>query len=172
MERIDIKHNFSIYFYMEYLNHVNNNRYEIGLKIMKLLPKIILLIYISFKYSENPKKLNFGLLLLTYVFVIFNSVLTSQYFVWILVMLPINLSSISPMSKADLILNSLSWVVTKISWLLPAYLVEFVGINEASGYFFIWLHCLLFFMSNVIIMLTLIQHFHYNLSSNLIAKIQ
>eukprot|EP00088_Acartia_fossae_P013422 TRINITY_DN17034_c0_g1_i1.p1 TRINITY_DN17034_c0_g1~~TRINITY_DN17034_c0_g1_i1.p1 ORF type:complete len:409 (+),score=50.51 TRINITY_DN17034_c0_g1_i1:44-1270(+) len=147
--RKDIRHNFSVYFYMLYLTVEFD---DIGLNIMTFLPQLILLLAITHRF-HNIYELNFCLFCLTVVFVTFNKVVTAQYFVWYFCLLPLVAPSLR-LTKKQIILGSILWGFAQSSWLLPAYLLEFKGSNT---YMFIWLESLAFFSANIGILAKLIR---------------
>ncbi|VEN33713.1 unnamed protein product [Callosobruchus maculatus] len=152
--RKDPKHNFSLYFYLQYLTAWVKN---IGMwqKVLMLLPQLVLMLVFSVRYGLNKISLNFSILTQTVVFVIYNSVLTSQYFVWIMAILPICLWQIK-ISKKSALLLILIWFVAQAVWLLPAYLLEFQGHNT---FLFIWIQSVSFFCANIAILGRLIMYF-------------
>jgi len=147
--RKDSRHNFSVYFYMLYLTVGDD---DIGLNILTFLPQVLLLVLLTYKYS-SVYEVNFCIFCQTLVFVTFNKVVTAQYFLWYLSLLPLILPSLL-ISAKQLIFGALLWGFAQASWLLPAYLLEFKGNNT---FFFIWLESLAFFCANVTILARLIR---------------
>lgn len=152
--RKDIRHNFSLYFYLQYL--ATKITYQnFWLKILMVLPQLILLVTFSVKYSLNKFCLNFSILSQTIVFVIFNSVLTSQYFVWIMGLLPLCVLQIKmPIKTVSALI--LLWAIAQLMWLLPAYYLEFRGKNT---FFLIWIQCVSFYCANVAILGRLLKYY-------------
>ncbi|XP_063929689.1 GPI mannosyltransferase 1 [Zophobas morio] len=152
--RKDTRHNFSLYFYLQYLTAWIKN---IGLwqKVLIVLPQIVLLLVFSFRYGLNRFSLNFSVLTQTIVFVAYNTVLTSQYFVWILAILPLCLWQIR-MSTRNALFLVLVWFAAQGAWLLPAYFLEFHGQNT---FLFIWIQSVSFFCANIAILGRLIMFF-------------
>lgn len=149
LTRKDIRHNFSVYFYMLYLTVEFD---DIGLNIMTFLPQLILLLAITNRF-HNIYELNFCLFCLTVVFVTFNKVVTAQYFVWYFCLLPLVAPQLY-LTKKQICLGSLLWGFAQSSWLLPAYLLEFKGTNT---YLFIWLESLAFCTANIGLLAKLIR---------------
>lgn len=152
--RKDTRHNFSLYFYLLYLTAWVKN---IGIwqKVLIVLPPTVLILVFSIRYGLNKFSLCFSILVQTIVMVIYNSVLTSQYFVWILIILPLCLWQIKiPFKKAVIFISI--WFVAQAVWLLPAYLLEFQGENT---FLFIWTQGVSFFCANIAILGRLIMYF-------------
>ncbi|KAJ8959456.1 hypothetical protein NQ318_022149 [Aromia moschata] len=152
--RRDTRHNFSLYFYLQYLTMWVKN---IGIwqKALVVLPQIVLLLVFSMRYGLNKFSLNFSILTQTIVMVIYNSVLTSQYFLWIMAVLPLCVWQIN-MPKNMVFFLLTIWFAAQGVWLLPAYLLEFKGENT---FMFIWIQGVSFFCVNVTILGRLISCF-------------
>lgn len=152
--RKDTRHNFSLYFYVQYLTAGIKN---IGIwqNVLIALPQIILLVVFSVRYGLNKLSLNFAVLTITIVMVSYNTVLTSQYFVWILSVLPLCIWQIH-MSKKHALYLIVIWFSAQIAWLLPAYFLEFQGHNT---FMFIWIQSVSFFCANMAILGRIIRCF-------------
>ncbi|XP_050300085.1 GPI mannosyltransferase 1 [Anthonomus grandis grandis] len=157
--RKDYRHNFSLYFYLQYLMAFVklNTWYTSNLwqPILINLPPIILILNFSVCYGLNKFSLNFGVLVQTIVFVIFNKVMTSQYFVWIMGILPLCIWQIS-LSTISVVVMITIWIVAQVAWLLPAYLLEFKG---EDTFFHTWVQCVSLFCAHVGILGRLIKSF-------------
>ena len=100
--RKDIRHNFSVYFYLLYLTV----EYEdVGLNIITFLPQLILLIFISYRFNKIHD-INFAMFCQTLVFVTFNKVVTAQYFLWYFSLLPLILPSLG-FTKKDVFIGKI-----------------------------------------------------------------
>merc|ERR1712025_33301 len=154
--RKDIRHNFSVYFYMLYLTVEYD---DLGLNLITFLPQVILLLVIAVRFNRIHD-VNFAMFCQTLIFVTFNKVVTAQYFLWYFSLLPLILPQLS-FSKKDIILGGLLWGFAQSSWLLPAYMLEFKGNNT---FLFIWLEGLAFFCANVGILAKIIRK-HREVSS-------
>lgn len=152
--RHDSRHNFSLYFYLQYLTAGVKN---IGMwqKVLITLPKVVLLLVLSVRYGLNKYSLNFSILTQTLVIVLYNTVLTSQYFIWFLCVLPLCIWQIKINFKSTLALFTL-WFAAQAAWLLPAYFLEFQGQNT---FFLIWLQSISLFCAHIAILGRLMKYF-------------
>ncbi|KAL1518306.1 hypothetical protein ABEB36_001948 [Hypothenemus hampei] len=158
LKRVDFKHNFSLYFYLQYLSafiKLPTLTGTVWQPLLMNLPPLVLLIHFSVVYGTSKFSLNFGVLCQTIVFVIYNKVLTSQYFVWIMGLLPLCLWQIK-FTKTSVFCMLAIWFLAQASWLLPAYLLEFHGENT---FFHIWLQGVSLFCAHIGIFGRLIRNF-------------
>lgn len=155
-KRLDVRHNFSVYFYVNYLIS-NFDETSIMHSLATKLPLLILLGAISFRFSHS-EELPFALFCLTFVMVTFNTVLTSQYFVWFASLIPL-LYSFIDFTNIEIINLIMIWSVPQIGWLAFAYCLEFLGINTFK---LIWVQSLMFFIANVSVLHLVINNYKYN----------
>lgn len=150
--RTDTRHNFSVYFYLLYIGadfHIP------GLSLATFGPQLVLVLALGFKF-RNYFDVPFAIFTQTVVFVTFNKVVTSQYFMWYLMLLPLVVPRLNISWQKAVVLTSL-WVGAQVSWLLPAYLLEFHGINAFVP---IWLEGIAFFCCNVGVLMALLSSYH------------
>lgn len=152
LARKDTRHNFSVYFYMLYLSA--DQPPDLVQKALTFLPQLLLLAMTSFYYSHKHN-LPFAMFVQAIIAVIYNPVLTSQYFFWFLSLLPLCLPKIG-MSLRRCVYLTCIWIASQAVWLLAAYLLEFQGFNSFT---LLWLTGLLFFAVNVKVLVDIISHY-------------
>ncbi|KAI3648701.1 hypothetical protein MP228_006555 [Amoeboaphelidium protococcarum] len=143
--RQDHRHNFSIYNTLMYMqvtaaNHITTIRYS---SILTFLPQVALLLVISWRYAARD--LIMAVFLCTFVFVSFNKVITSQYFIWFLVFIPLIQQRVR-MSMKQLTQCTTFWVLSQAVWLHFAYRLEIKGENTFIELF---ASSIAFFLSNI-----------------------
>lgn len=139
LTRLDHRHNFSIYNVSLYYKSAKLFNDESGnlvsyvinnLEKLSFLPQMLIssiLIPLFFARSNLVS----SLFLQTFTFVLFNKVITSQYFIWFLIFLPQYLSTSKLLTthryKGCFLLGL--WIISQATWLYFAYNLEFLGIN-------------------------------------------
>lgn len=154
--RVDARHNFSIYFYINYLSS-GFDKISVVYNLASKLPLLILLVSISFTFPRT-EDLPFCLFCLSFIIVAFNTVVTSQYFVWFVSFLPICYPFIN-LSIIEIVNVILIWVVPQIGWLMFAYCLEFLGINTFQ---LIWVESIMFFIANIKVLSITIDYYKFN----------
>ena len=89
--------------------------------------QVILLLALSKQFGSHTSDLPFCLFAQTFVFVAYNKVVTSQYFLWYLSLLPLVFPARIRLTRSEMATLLLLWGFTQASWLLPAYFLEFKG---------------------------------------------
>lgn len=153
--RKDTRHNFSLYFYLQYLNS-GEVRVNIVEKLLTIMPQLVLIILISFHFCRTRQTIQFALLLIAFIMVTYNPVITSQYFVWFLSLLPLTVNNFRSLSIKQIVILPSLWFLGQGMWLLSAYFLEFKGINSFD---FIWLASVIFFVINIVIVQILIENY-------------
>lgn len=142
LRRIDVKHNYSVFYYPFYLQYSFHS--------LEWLPHLLLFPVISVRYCGD---LPFCLFLLTFLFVAFNKVITAQYFMWWLSLLVLVLPFTS-LSAAQWVCLFLVFLGAMNVWNAYAYRLEFNG----EGVFVdVWLSCLLFFVVEVMMVAVIVR---------------
>lgn len=152
--RKDIRHNFSLYFYLQYLNA--DQHVTILEKLLTFMPQIVLIVLISVHFCRARQTLLFATFLISFIMVTYNPVITSQYFVWFLSLLPLSLNNLRNLSVKRIFLLPIMWFLGQGGWLLFAYFLEFKGFNTFD---FIWLQSVIFFLINISIVHVLITNY-------------
>lgn len=159
LERKDTRHNFSLFFYMQYLTSSESASLT-GIPLLdKFLigaPSLAVIIFLTFAFGTHFKTLPFCMFAQTFVMVSYNSVVTSQYFIWFLSLLPLCLKNLKKVGISTAIAYIVLWFLTQGGWLLPAYFLEFKGWNTFD---LIWIQSLMLFSGNVFILQRLITNF-------------
>eukprot|EP01135_Chromosphaera_perkinsii_P005263 Nk52_evm13s328 gene=Nk52_evmTU13s328 len=162
--RKDNRHNFSVYFYLLYLEFESTGMARF-VSLACFIPQVVLLVILSVCFYRD---IIFCCFTQTAVFVMFNKVCTSQYFNWYMCLLPLilpyqlckNTSKLDKNGNASKLDFGLSfkritaiagcilfWFAGQGIWLAPAYFLEFEGRNVfmplwASGLAFFVINCL------------------------------
>eukprot|EP00051_Salpingoeca_urceolata_P016835 m.226227 g.226227 ORF g.226227 m.226227 type:complete len:444 (+) comp18793_c0_seq1:273-1604(+) len=142
--RQDNRHNFSVYFYAMYLVH--GTVWARGLALAAFLPQATLVATAALCLARRDLPLAW--FAQTVVFVLFNKVCTSQYFVWYLWLLPLVATSSRLSARAALACVAV-WLCSQGLWLGAAYLLEFRGLNS---FFWIWIAGVVMFVSHSVLL--------------------
>ena len=124
--RKDHRHNYSIFYYTIYLTY--DNDFSKYLSLITFLPQMILILSVTiFLYKD----INLCLIVLTMIFVHFNKVITAQYFIWYLSLIPliIHRNLLFGVKKLKAILLLTIWMIFEIIWNRYSHLLEYEGQN-------------------------------------------
>ncbi|XP_063543503.1 GPI mannosyltransferase 1 [Cydia strobilella] len=153
MFRKDTRHNFSVLFYYSYLTMD-----QLTFDVVKLLAQVfegIILFVGSLAFGTNPKTLPFALFFQAVVLVAYNSVMTSQYFIWFLSLLPLVVHNFR-LKPANALFLTVVWVFSQAAWLFYAYLLEF---KCRQVFILIWLKGIVFFCANIYVLGQLVKSY-------------
>ncbi|KAF9053902.1 glycosyltransferase family 50 protein [Hymenopellis radicata] len=155
LHRLDHRHNFSPYFYMTYLTYpqpINSTTealkvasWETILRspLVSFVPQMTLTLGSGLLFGRKGD-LVFAWFVQTSVFVVFNKVCTSQYFLWYLLFLPLLLPSLNMSRRKGLALVTV-WAAVQGLWLSEGYQLEFMGKNV---FFSLWARGLVYVVGN------------------------
>lgn len=121
--RIDHRHNFSVFYPLLYMAGKDTTALTTFVKwgtIAQFAP--VMLMSIAFW----PPRLELVCFLQTLLFVAFNRVITSQYFIWWLALLPLALQT-TKIRPFWLCIHAGHWIAAQALWLYFAYRLEFLG---------------------------------------------
>lgn len=141
LSRIDHRHNFSPYSLLLYMAPLEDSTVGKFLSVDSTLGSSLLhpetwsfipqlglsAIVIPFVFAKTS--IAKSMFLQTFVFVTFNKVCTSQYFMWYMVLLPFFLGSMANVSRARLAITGALWVLAQVWWIRQGYLLEFLGLS-------------------------------------------
>ncbi|ORY86316.1 PIG-M-domain-containing protein [Protomyces lactucae-debilis] len=142
VSRSDHRHNFSVYHLFIYLTAQQPKSAGIPWTLLAFLPQLVLsLVVLPLRFSK--RHLTGTFMAQTFCFVAFNKVVTSQYFMWYLVFLPLTLpgSQLLSWRKGGVML--FSWIAAQACWLGAAFQFEMQGkatfeaMAISSGVFFL-----------------------------------
>ncbi|KAK4518905.1 Alginate_lyase domain-containing protein [Mucor velutinosus] len=150
--REDHRHNFSIWFYQMYLG-IDNTSSWMGL--VAFVPQLTLVAVIGIAFGKD---LFFAAFMQTFIFVTFNKVITSQYFMWYICLFPLILPSSKIKFRWRGLQLLLAWVAGQGLWLNFAYQLEFLGQNT---FLQLWIAGVTFFVMNCWIVVELILNHQY-----------
>lgn len=156
-QRVDHRHNYSMYWYWIYLARgrtevavsqlgaaaENASLFSSAWGYIPLIPQVLILGFSSLGIA--PYDLSFSLFCQTFAFVAFNKVITAQYFTWYLCLLPLCSDRVGWNSKRMYV--ALGVLITSIiTWLLSAFSLEMLGWRSHRQ---VYIASLFFFMANV-----------------------
>ncbi|XP_030373064.1 GPI mannosyltransferase 1 [Scaptodrosophila lebanonensis] len=157
--RKDVRHNFSLHFLQQYLSSATNVEESTAIvKFFILAPQFLLIFYLSLSFGQFRQTLPFCVFTLAFVIVTYNSVVTSQYFIWYLAVLPLCLHNLGTLSLQRCTFLMTLWLGGQGMWLMPAYLLEFETLHT---YYWIGLQSAVFFIINGYILVQLINNYGF-----------
>ncbi|EGN93290.1 glycosyltransferase family 50 protein [Serpula lacrymans var. lacrymans S7.3] len=149
LDRLDHRHNFSPYFYLIYLTYPSHfppsHSTELAVPLIhhvlrspltSLVPQLILSLGTGLLFGRQARHLPFTFFVQTTVFVLFNRVCTSQYFLWYITFLPLLFPRVVPSIACGVV-----WAAVQALWLAEAYKLEFLGEPVFRA---VWLRSLLY----------------------------
>lgn len=161
LKRVDLQHNFSIYFYLFRLFPQHQDTLSRWAFVIQALGVVLLslnLIGLETNQKLKLRKLSFNLFCTTFFFVSTNKVCTSQYFSWYLIYVPLILDSLT-IDKKQAVTIIATWLLAQANWLLFAYLYEYQKYDIID---YVGNSSLLFLISNLWILVTLCNNFDCN----------
>ncbi|EDV37047.1 uncharacterized protein Dana_GF11630 [Drosophila ananassae] len=154
--RKDPRHNFSVQFLMQYLGSTADT--SVLVKFLVMAPQLLLVLYLSLSLGQFRQTLPFCIFTVAFVIVTYNSVVTSQYFIWYLAILPLCLNNFKRLSWGKCFSLLGWWLLAQALWLLPAYLLEFRTWNTL---YWIGVQGAIFFATNGYILEQLLSHYGF-----------
>ena len=148
--RKDHRHNYSIFYYIIYLTYdINFSKY---LSLVTFLPQIILILLVTiFLYKD----INLCLIVLTMIFVHFNKVITAQYFIWYLSLIPliIHRNLLFSVKKYKGIVMFIIWMFFEMIWNTYSHFLEY---NGGNYFISMWVVNIIFFLTSCLLVKELI----------------
>ncbi|KAI0636726.1 glycosyltransferase family 50 protein [Trametes polyzona] len=153
LTRLDHRHNFSPYFYLVYLTYPSATtpienpalwKQLLRSPLTSFVPQMTLALGSGLLFGQRKEDLVFAWFVQTFVFVVFNKVCTSQYFLWYTLFLPLLVPRLS-MSTRRAFAYGAVWIGTQALWLSEAYKLEFLGQNVFFG---LWVRGLVYVVGN------------------------
>ncbi|CAE6366861.1 unnamed protein product [Rhizoctonia solani] len=156
LTRRDHRHNFSPYFYPIYLNYGGGSSDSLASRMLQnplfsFVPQMALCVVSGLLLGKRD--LSFAWFVQTMVFVTFNKVCTSQYFMWYLWFLPLVLPNLHMSTKRGISVL-LVWITAQAIWLGAAFRLELLG---HSVYIWVWASSVVFLLSNAFVLGELIN---------------
>jgi len=150
LRRKDIRHNFSVFFYMLYLC---TSKWP---SFFCFFLQLCMIVSISIKFCDD---LPYSFFLLTLTFVALNKVATSQYFIWYLAILPLLCNGFKNVRLSSITLMIFIWLSGQAFWLYEAYNLEFKGEKRFLRLCFAGI---VFFMVNSFLVIWTVKNYSYS----------
>lgn len=142
--RKDHRHNYSVFSYLMYLTYTMH--FGKILSLMAFLPQALLVFFTSIFLFKN---LNTCLVIITWIFVTFNKVVTAQYYLWYLslvpLIIPFNKLFMQKRLKAYVLFGI--WLYLEVYWNNFSHRLEYKGQNL---FLEIWIFNMAFFLVNCV----------------------
>ena len=132
-----------MFYYLIYLTY--NSKLSKFLSLITFFPQIILILLTTLIMYEN---INLCLIILTMIFVVFNKVITAQYFIWYLCLMPLIVDRNLLFKRKKGIFLFGIWMFFEMIWNSFSHLLEFNGKNK---FIEMWLIDVCFFLINCFI---------------------
>ncbi|CBZ54994.1 putative GPI mannosyltransferase 1 [Neospora caninum Liverpool] len=144
--RVDIRHNFSLFFYLLYLSAQTPSK---ALGIITFIPQMATCLLVGCYYAQKGK-LELAFFLQTLIFVALNKVCTAQYFLWWLALLPFAVAGtdLRPRTCWQIVGALAVFEASHLLWMFFGYAVEFRG---KASFFPMFLSSLFFALSQFLI---------------------
>jgi len=166
LHRRDHRHNFSPYFYLTYLTYPSKDgsnalppptTFEAIVRspLISFVPQMGLSLLAGFLFARRKQDLPFAWFVQTFVFVLFNKVCTSQYFLWYLLFLPLLIPRLSLSLRKTVTLIGV-WAGTQALWLSEAYKLEFLG---ESVFYGLWVRGLIYVLGNAWVLVQILDSY-------------
>ncbi|KAI0031843.1 glycosyltransferase family 50 protein [Vararia minispora EC-137] len=140
LHRRDHRHNFAPHFYLIYLTYPDGSgaveagaggsrtwwRALLRSPLAGFVPQMVLAIGAGALLARRREDLVLAWFVQTAVFVIFNKVCTSQYFLWYLLFIPLLVPRLGISARRAVVCATV-WAATQALWLSQAYRLEFLG---------------------------------------------
>ncbi|MCQ2820664.1 MAG: hypothetical protein MJ252_25645, partial [archaeon] len=125
--RKDHRHNYSLFYYLIYLTY--DSQLSKYLSLITFLPQMILIMFTTILLY---KKINLCLIVLTMIFVAFNKVITAQYFIWYLSLVPLIVKKNKLFGERKIwgLFMLGIWGYTEGIWNYYSHLLEYNGQNK------------------------------------------
>jgi phosphatidylinositol glycan class M len=158
LRRVDTKHNFSPFFYPQYLQAAVPSCAPTWMLSFSSLLKWILIVLLGAAFGRHDP--SFACLMQSLAFVAFNTHFTAQYFVWFLVFAPAVLGQPEwhdGATQRTLALPAAAWVMSMLLWLLQAYRLDEIGESVHLG---VWAASECMLLSSAALIGTLAWNWH------------
>ena len=159
MTRIDHRHNFSVWFYTQYLSfvsmdtsHTTNmyiyNIFQLSKSLFTNYITLTQITLIAFSSLYLYSNLSVCMFIITNLFVHNNKVITAQYYIWYIAYIPLFIHIIlsNKRHRNYFLVSVLCWGSTELYWLYTGYQLEFMSQNVYST---MHIASLLFYCSNI-----------------------